>query len=472
MQDYLSDYASMIAKENAKADRALMLLEKKEGLLGLAWLGLQKAGSLLSGAWEGVKEWATNIYGSMKDIATTAYNTLFSNESKHFEINGIACPSETLTDTGIPGWALSFGIGFRINLGSNNNQLTKEEGILLATQAALNEFDKQNAIETATKEVIAKLEKEGYFKDTSNVKGGVVVEYNKDGSVKRVVETSVDGSQKTAYTWNGPITSMERYNIIDGQSIKSYSETECMGTKIVSLYDSTGQNVYRQATYLLNENTNRYELQFVDQWLVDSTGKVIPDYKQYQEPTASIMMNPNYANKTNKTGFMAMLAGILDRTNANDENNFFRKSGCLLTAMAEIFSFYGDSKFDIPKKIDAYVDENNLWIPGTAMIDAKTVVKSIKDYDLQTEDKINLFNNRIIDNLNQNIPTIARYSIGHFVLVAGARYDANGNITDYLVRDPGTGKPAGTYLSAQTLYNYHWKSTIDKLYWIERNQRR
>jgi len=57
-------------------------------------------------------------------------------------------------------------------------------------------------------------------------------------------------------------------------------------------------------------------------------------------------------------------------------------------------------------------------------------------------------------------------------VIAGARYDANGNITDYLVRDPGTGKPAGAYLSAQTLYNYNWKSTIDRLYWIERNQRR
>ena len=54
--DYLSDYAASVAKENAEATRALMLLEKKEGLLGLAWLGLQKAGSLLSGAWSGIAE--------------------------------------------------------------------------------------------------------------------------------------------------------------------------------------------------------------------------------------------------------------------------------------------------------------------------------------------------------------------------------------------------------------------------------
>jgi len=56
MQDYLSDYAASVAKENAKATRALMLLEKKEGLLGLAWLSLQKAGSLLGSAWGAIAE--------------------------------------------------------------------------------------------------------------------------------------------------------------------------------------------------------------------------------------------------------------------------------------------------------------------------------------------------------------------------------------------------------------------------------
>jgi len=388
----------------------------------------------------------------MKDIATSAYNTLFSNESKHFKLNGIANPLETMTDIGIPGWALSFGIG-RDWEDARKNQLTKEAGVLLATQVALNEFDKQNAIEATTKEVVKKLEKEGYFTDTSNVKGGVIVEYNKDGSVKSIVETSVDGSQKTAYTWNGPITSMERYNIIDGQSVRSYSETECMGTKIVSIYDSTGQNAYRQATYLLNENTNRYEFQFVDQWLVDSTGKMIADYKQYQEPTGNIEMNPNYASGT---------------TNGN---NYFRKSGCLLTAMAAIFSFFGDDRVDTPEKIDTRIDKYNLWITGTAMIDPKTVVESIEGYEFKRNTVVNDLINVIQNNLNNNVPTIVHYNRGHFVLVAGARYDANGNITDYLIQDPGTSKSSGTYLPVKTLYNYHWKSKIDKLYWIERNQR-
>ena len=56
MADYLSDWASKIAQEHSEATRKMMEMEKKEGLLGLAWLGLSRAGSLLGSAWDGVSE--------------------------------------------------------------------------------------------------------------------------------------------------------------------------------------------------------------------------------------------------------------------------------------------------------------------------------------------------------------------------------------------------------------------------------
>ncbi len=56
MVDYLADYAAALAEESGKATRKMMEMEKKEGLLGLAWLGLRRAGSLLGSAWDGVSE--------------------------------------------------------------------------------------------------------------------------------------------------------------------------------------------------------------------------------------------------------------------------------------------------------------------------------------------------------------------------------------------------------------------------------
>ncbi|MGB4269620.1 MAG: hypothetical protein WBK20_10620 [Spirochaetota bacterium] len=55
-------------------------------------------------------------------------------------------------------------------------------------------------------------------------------------------------------------------------------------------------------------------------------------------------------------------------------------------------------------------------------------------------------------------------------MVAGARYDAKGNITDYLMNEPGTSQANGAYVPVKTLYNYKWKSSIDKIYWILRNK--
>jgi len=54
--DYLADYAAALAEESGKATRKMMEMEKKEGLLGLAWLGLRRAGSLFGSAWDGLGE--------------------------------------------------------------------------------------------------------------------------------------------------------------------------------------------------------------------------------------------------------------------------------------------------------------------------------------------------------------------------------------------------------------------------------
>ncbi|HOM87771.1 MAG TPA: hypothetical protein PLH80_06390 [Spirochaetota bacterium] len=51
--DWLSDWAAQQGRQDAEDWKTN---QKKEGILGLAWLGLSKAGSLLSGAWDSVSE--------------------------------------------------------------------------------------------------------------------------------------------------------------------------------------------------------------------------------------------------------------------------------------------------------------------------------------------------------------------------------------------------------------------------------
>jgi len=68
--DYLADYAAALARESGKATRKMMEMEKKEGLLGLAWLGLRRAGSLLGSAWDEVNEFAKSLFIS-KDTTNT-----------------------------------------------------------------------------------------------------------------------------------------------------------------------------------------------------------------------------------------------------------------------------------------------------------------------------------------------------------------------------------------------------------------
>lgn len=65
VSDWLSDYAAQKAKSDASK---MQDMEKKEGLLGLAWLGLQKAGSLLSGAWSAVAEFFERSKNLIKNI--------------------------------------------------------------------------------------------------------------------------------------------------------------------------------------------------------------------------------------------------------------------------------------------------------------------------------------------------------------------------------------------------------------------
>jgi len=120
------------------------------------------------------------------------------------------------------------------------------------------------------------------------------------------------------------------------------------------------------------------------------------------------------------------------------------------------------------------VDKNKLWINGTAKIDPEKVVESTGFFSLNNNDKFNIFNSIIQKNLFENNPTLVRYNIRqdqkHFAMVVGARYDAKGTITDYLMRDPGTSQASGAYVPVKTLYNHKWKISIDKIYWILKNK--
>ncbi|HOM87774.1 MAG TPA: hypothetical protein P5130_11905 [Spirochaetota bacterium] len=67
--DWLSDWAAQQGRQDAEDWKTN---QKKEGILGLAWLGLSKAGSLLSGAWDSITGFFSNLFERQPQDTMTA----------------------------------------------------------------------------------------------------------------------------------------------------------------------------------------------------------------------------------------------------------------------------------------------------------------------------------------------------------------------------------------------------------------
>ena len=79
----------------------------------------------------------------------------------------------------------------------------------------------------------------------------------------------------------------------------------------------------------------------------------------------------------------------------------------------------------------------------------------------------NMTDNQIRSILDNNLNTDARTEIrfdGHSTMISGVRYDSEGNITNYLMNDPG--RKTNTTINRTTLTNPEW-GKIQKTRWLE-----
>ena len=67
--DWLSDWAAQKGRRDAEDWKRS---QKKEGILGLAWLGLSRAGSMLSSAWDSITGFFSNLFERQPQDITTA----------------------------------------------------------------------------------------------------------------------------------------------------------------------------------------------------------------------------------------------------------------------------------------------------------------------------------------------------------------------------------------------------------------
>lgn len=258
---------------------------------------------------------------------------------------------------------------------------------------------------------------------------------------------------------------MWRVTIYNGERIKSHEVIVHDDTKEVNIYDSTGENVYSKALHKYNSDTGAFELQHVDEWLLDGNGEIIKDYKQFGE-NGNIMMN-NMRRKN---------LGILgDMYDAYNKNNFFKKSGCLLTSYSIIDSFFG-GEYDTPDKIDQFADENGQYYSKySANVIRKNISEDLgysysqlKDNNIDNYRSAIDFNLGIGENVRDNpIPTGIKFSRNprdsHFAVISGARYYADGT-HDYLVRDPGSSKDYRQILDGKTLKNK--RGPVKEIFWL------
>ncbi len=77
--DWLSDWAAQKGRRDAEDWKRS---QKKEGILGLAWLGLSRAGSMLSSAWDGVSE----LFNATVRNTKTQSNEALTHNTNDYEV--------------------------------------------------------------------------------------------------------------------------------------------------------------------------------------------------------------------------------------------------------------------------------------------------------------------------------------------------------------------------------------------------
>jgi len=221
---------------------------------------------------------------------------------------------------------------------------------------------------------------------------------------------------------------------------------------------------------------------------------------EYDKLNAAITMAQNLMlNSQSNEGLMTNVSGKTVSEVKQTDQNFnlgdiagrpCATIGCKLTSFSAIMSFLtgddiapsvmnqvakGEKAFDGNGSFYSYkvaelygYKENAIFLQG---------VKNGENSNFTTDD----LRNQIDLNLANSNPTMLRYGDGnntHYVVIAGAKYDENNAITQYLVRDVGTSNPRAQFIDRNAMRAndnlrngitnqlFHWSGQrVTGIYW-------
>jgi len=200
-------------------------------------------------------------------------------------------------------------------------------------------------------------------------------------------------------------------------------------------------------------------------------------------------------------------------TKGQKDYNRIATQGCLITCYADIITYYyhknnyrkAQNPHDVKDRMqkmdiehskdqrkpqgfrDATPDmmNDNVAIDYGLKHDPKDEVIKV---DIDGKKKVNhdatskMFLEEIKKRINQDLPTIARLSLGdakHYVVVVGLKYDENNNAVEYIINDPGRkeymmgsdGKPTKELrkytINCKSRVYEHSKKKMDKIYFLD-----
>ncbi len=185
-----------------------------------------------------------------------------------------------------------------------------------------------------------------------------------------------------------------------------------------------------------------------DRYIVDEKGERVPDYKQAGYST--ILNNKKMVEKLLVEG--QIIIKVPDESNSNRISG----QGCYITSIADVATFNGNSK--TPPQVDAIADTGYYATGKSGLGNAKGLVENgLNGTYTRVPGNSDDLRSTIDTRLGENRPTIIEMvdqtdsSHTHFAVVSGARYDREGNITQYLLSDPGSRNPNITMVNRSDL---------------------
>jgi len=238
-----------------------------------------------------------------------------------------------------------------------------------------------------------------------------------DGEILGITDYDYDGTQKNVYNYGNVDYNYthENFIIVDGQQVKTYELIHSDGTRIMNIYDSTGDGVFRSAYSQYNDGV--YDLINYNIWGTDEYGKLWSNGKQKESWDCTVT---TYGNMTDMSRDQVLQ--ILKSKGGIDEK---------LNMNIAVFA----------KEIRA-----NLSPESSAKTMTDMQIRSILD-----------------NNLDTNTRTEIRFG-SHSTMLSGARYNSDGTITHYWMNDPGRSK--NTTVDRTTLRNQEW-GKVQKARWLE-----